>query len=163
MDDLMMLFRPSPETLLVRLAEPGDAAAISAMVIAAIRQSNASDYRPGVLDALAADFSREKTAAKMAQRKTLVAMVSGAIVGTAGFEAAKIQAVFVAPQFQRQGIGTVLMDEIEHMASCAQCSQVALWSSLTARDFYGKRGYVTLAPQVHRDIATVLMRKSLIR
>lgn len=163
MDDPMIRFRPSPETLLIRLAQSSDAAAISAMVIAAIRQTNAADYPPAIIEGLAADFSGEEVIAKMARRKTLVAIVSGAIAGTAALEAAKVQAVFVAPGLQRMGIGSALMDEIEHMASCARCSQVALWSSLTARDFYAKRGYVTLAPQVHREVATVLMRKSLIR
>ena len=163
MDDLTMLFKPSPTTLLIRLADQADAAAISAMVIATLRQTKAAECRPAVVEALAADFSCEKFRAAMARRKTLVAVMHGAIIGTAGLETAKVQAVFVAPGWQRQGVGSALMDEIEHLASCAQCSQVALWSSLPARDFYARRGYVTLAPQVHRDIATLLMRKSLVR
>ena len=158
-----MLFKPSPANLAIRMANQADAAAISAMVVTTLRQTHAAECRPAVIEALAAGFSWEKTSAGMARRKTLVAVMHGAIIGTAGLDAAKVQAVFVAPAWQRQGVGSALMDEIEHLASCAQCSQVALWSSLTARDFYAKRGYATLAPQIHRDIATLLMRKSLVR
>lgn len=159
----MLQFQPSPAQISIRLARQGDAEAISQMIVAALRAMHGPDYPPATIEAIAADFSPARLRSKMAQRKTIVAMSGSGIVGTAGLEAARVHAVFVAPGWQRQGIGSALMNEIEHLASCGQCSQIALWSGVAAQQFYTKRCYETLRRQVNQNVPTFLMRKSLVR
>ena len=144
MDDLTMLFKPSPATLLIRMADQTDAAAISAMAIATLRQTKAAECRPAVVEALAADFSCEKFRAAMARRKTLVAVMHGAIIGTAGLETAKVQAVFVAPDWQRQGIGAALLASVLATHGSRSVTVQTGAKNVPALSLYARAGFLEL-------------------
>lgn len=66
------------------------------------------------------------------------------VIGTGTLDGDHIKRVFVLPQFQKQGIGTLIMDFFE---SEIIKNHGAVWldSSLPAGKFYHNRGYVTKA------------------
>ena len=64
------------------------------------------------------------------------------MIGTGTLDGDHIMRVFVSPQFQRQGIGTLIMDFLE--AEIIKGHGAAwLESSLPAGKFYHNRGYIT--------------------
>ena len=71
------------------------------------------------------------------------------VVGTGTLNGDHIRRVFVLPQFQRQGIGTLIMDFFE---SKIIKNHGAAWldSSLPAGKFYKNRGYVTKEYEEHK-------------
>jgi ribosomal protein S18 acetylase RimI-like enzyme len=61
-----------------------------------------------------------------------------------GKEKAEIYAIYVLPQFWRQGIGGELLDEAEQRLVGQQFNAITLWvleENAQARQFYGARGY----------------------
>jgi hypothetical protein len=82
-----------------------DVEAISRMAIRALRETNARDYAPDVIDRLAATFTPERFAALVASRLVYIANAHGRIVGTANLDGAMARAVFVDLDYQGQGIG----------------------------------------------------------
>ena len=67
----------------VRPATSKDAAAISHVVIAALRQSNSQDYAPDIIAQVERNFAPEAVTVQLVQRKVLVALLGDTIIGTA--------------------------------------------------------------------------------
>jgi GNAT superfamily N-acetyltransferase len=57
-------------------------------------------------------------------------------------DAAKIRAFFVHPEWARQGIGSLILDECEQAARNAGFSKFEMGATLTGVPLYEKRGYV---------------------
>jgi GNAT superfamily N-acetyltransferase len=121
---------------LIRSAVPDDAKAISRVIIRALRESNAQDYPPEVIDSVSANFSPERVTQLMTERDVLIAVVADEVVGTASLQGAAVRTVFVDPDRQGRGIGAALMGEIEHRARQRDLSQLIVPSSITAEGFY---------------------------
>lgn len=78
---------------------------------------------------------------------------------------AKIRAFFVAPEFARRGVGTLLLDACEAAAVAAGFKSSELMATLPGLPFYAARGYLP-SPAVTLDyhgtsIAFVPMHKAL--
>ena len=58
-------------------------------------------------------------------------------------------AVFVEPEHQGRGIGTCLMDFLEHEALAKRIERVWLVAGLPAVKFYEKRGYEFVREKQH--------------
>ncbi len=56
-------------------------------------------------------------------------------------EAAKIRAFFIHPEYARQGLGKLLLEECEKQAKHQGFLQCQLMSTLSGIDFYQKNGY----------------------
>jgi len=78
--------------------------------------------------------------------------LEGRIVGVAAFETATtrfgtagiVTRMYVLPQFQRRGIGTALIAEIERMAKKLGIEEILIWTDPKATwaiSFYKKAGY----------------------
>jgi len=50
------------------------------------------------------------------KRKVFVALTGSRIIGTASLDSKIVRTVFVAPDVQRQGVGKLLMTEVERTA-----------------------------------------------
>jgi hypothetical protein len=70
----------------IRTAQPDDAPAISAVIVTALRISNARDYSPEVIARVVQHFSPECIEALIATRQVLVAMQDRQLFGTASLE-----------------------------------------------------------------------------
>ena len=125
-------------------AVEADAAKISALILRAIRLTNASDYKSSEINAICENFTTEMVLSKMAQRDVFVARLDREIVGTVSLGDGKLHSMFVEPIHQNTGIGVKLAMYLEQHAMDVGLSTLRLSSSLTARSFYEKLGYQLL-------------------
>ena len=56
----------------IRRATPQEADEISRIIVQALRQTNAQDYAPEIIEAVAANFTPDRVAALMRERHVLV-------------------------------------------------------------------------------------------
>ncbi|MFZ0396238.1 MAG: GNAT family N-acetyltransferase, partial [Terracidiphilus sp.] len=57
-------------------------------------------------------------------------------------DAAKVRAIFVHPQFARQGLGSLILKTVEEAARAAGFRRYEMGSTLTGVPLYRLRGYV---------------------
>lgn len=148
----------------IRLATPGDVPAISRLVQRAIRQRNAPDYTPEIVERACANFTEERLLARLTERDVFVAEIDGAPVGTVSFALAnaKLYSLFIDPGFDRQGLGTRLVGFIEAHAVARGVSELRLSAALPARPFYERLGYRATAFEERPEGSTWLMLKQLV-
>ena len=146
----------------VRTAQTADAEEISQVILAALHSSNARDYPPDVIARVAANFTPDAVLALLQRRVVLVAVQERVIVATAALDANVVRSVFVNPALQGQGIGRLLMIEIELRAREAGVTVLSVPSSLTAEPFYTKLGFHTVRDVYHGNERTLVMEKALL-
>ncbi|MBA6119327.1 GNAT family N-acetyltransferase [Pseudomonas sp. NC26] len=145
----------------VRPATSKDAAAISHVVIAALRQSNSQDYAPDIIAQVERNFAPEAVTVQLVQRKVLVALLGDTIIGTASLDGEVVRSVFVDPAHQKGGIGRQLMGAIHAIAARAGVDAVRVPSSITAEQFYAALGYQKIRDEFHGAERTIVMEKRL--
>jgi GNAT superfamily N-acetyltransferase len=145
----------------IRPATEDDAAAISALIRRTLRVSNAADYSVAEINRVYAYFSIDGVGARIRRQDVFVAEIDSEIVATVGYEAGQLWALFVAPERQRLGLGTMLVDYIESHARQRGARELGLSASLTGVDFYERLGHRRLAHRHHASGATYDMIKAL--
>ena len=78
----------------------------------------------------------------------------------------EVEAVYVLPDRQREGIGTALLRSLEEAARAAGLMQLSLSATTNAVSFYERAGYTRGASAVHRlpngvDLPCIRMSKTL--
>lgn len=141
----------------IRRALAHDAQAISKVVIAALRESNARDYSPEVIAQVEQHFCPAAILTLMKQRQMYVAVVEQHVVGTASLDQAVVRSVFVSPRHQGRGIGQRLMARLKEVATAAQVEELRVPSSLTAESFYAQLGFQKVRDELHGAERTVIM------
>jgi len=149
------------DPIAIRRATAADADDVSRIIIRTLRETNAKDYPPHVIDAVATAFSPERAALHISTRQVYLATDHGRIVGTASLDGATIRSVFVDPDHQRKGIGASLMMLIESLARAQATDTLAIQSSLTAQAFYRKLGVATIHEELQGDERIIVMTKRL--
>lgn len=126
----------------LRAFEPGDAAAVSALIERTIDACYPAVYSPRAVAHFkqfhSIDAVRDRASAGVL---LLVEDGGGEIVATGTRVGQEISGVFVAPERQGNGLGDVVMDELEAGAVREGCPLVHLYVSLPSRGFYEHRGY----------------------
>jgi GNAT superfamily N-acetyltransferase len=145
----------------IRRAISLDADGISRVIVRALRETNSRDYPPHVITAVAENFSPERVAVLLMTRQVYVALIDGAIVGTASLDGSAVRSVYVDPVYQRKGVGTRLMDILESAAKEQSIAILGVPSSITAESFYRKRGYAFVRNEFHGEEHTIIMRKEI--
>ncbi|MGY5800622.1 N-acetyltransferase family protein [Rhizobium sp. LEGMi12c] len=145
----------------IRPASEADAEAISGVIIAALRESNARDYAPDIIARVAESFSPAGVRRLLSNRTVLVAIDDGSLVGTASLDGAVVRTVFVSPSAQRRGIGASLMAAIERAAQASGIAVLSVPSSITAQGFYERLGFNAVGENFHGDERTIVMERSL--
>ncbi|MBO1538968.1 GNAT family N-acetyltransferase [Pseudomonas sp. OA65] len=146
---------------LIRNAMAADAPAISQTIINALRQSNAQDYSPEIIDQVAQNFSPPAILQLLAQRQILVATVDNHIVATASLDQDVVRSVFVDPSYQGKGLGRHLMARIQSIAINAGLNLLRVPSSITAEGFYASLGFEKVRDEFHKSERTIIMTKTL--
>lgn len=146
----------------VRLAQAVDAEGISQVILAALHSSNARDYPADVIARVASHFTPDAVRVLLQRRVVLVAIQDVEIVATAALDGNVVRSVFVNPALQGQGIGRLLMIEIELRARDAGVTVLSVPSSLTAEPFYTKLGFQTVRNVYHGNERTLVMEKALL-
>lgn len=145
----------------IRPARADDAEAISAVILAALRETNARDYSRDIIERVEQSFGPAAVAELLARRTVFVAMAAGELVGTASLDGQVVRSVFVRPDLQGQGVGRRLMAEIEQAARNRGVEVLAVPSSVTAEAFYARLGFTAVRDSYHGEERTIVMERSL--
>jgi GNAT superfamily N-acetyltransferase len=144
---------------LIRGAMPEDAEAISRLIVAALRESNARDYSPEIIEEVERSFSPLAVVRLLEVRQVFVAVVGGCVVGTAGLDGDTVRSVFVEPGYQGGGIGRLLMERVEDVAAGGGVDRLWVPSSITAEEFYLSLGFSKVRDEFHGGERTIVMEK----
>jgi N-acetylglutamate synthase-like GNAT family acetyltransferase len=144
----------------IRRAAAADAPAVYEIVLRALRDTNARDYPPSVIERLALTLP-EKVASHLETWCAFVAVGNGRIVGTGSLNGKTVSAVYVDPDCQRRGVATKLMDVVEKIADAQSLATLVVQSSVTAKAFYAKRGFKIVQESFFGDEPTILMTKDI--
>ncbi|MGB5827378.1 MAG: GNAT family N-acetyltransferase [Pseudomonas mandelii] len=145
----------------IRPATAADASAISQVIIQSLRQSNALDYSPDIIEQVEKSFSTESIRTLLTQRQVFVAMINSHIVATASLDRDVVRSVFVDPTQQGRGLGRQLMATIESIAAEAKIEVLRVPSSITAEAFYFKLGFRKVRDEFHGAERTIIMERRL--
>ena len=145
----------------IRSAHDDDAADISAVILHALRETNAKDYTDEIIERVERSFSPTAVRELIGKRTAFVATLGSRIVGTASLDGSVVRTVFVAPDVQAQGIGRLLMAEIERTARERNIPSMTVPSSVTAETFYARLGFKPVRDSYHGDERTIIMERSL--
>jgi putative acetyltransferase len=127
---------------LIRKFRFADAEKVSALIRFTMAHSNIQDYAFERLVVLIDYFSPAKIEQLNQERDCFVAELENLIVGTAALEGATLQTFFVHPAYQKQGIGTRLLGEVEQSARRKGLTHLKANASITGTAFYERHGYV---------------------
>jgi GNAT superfamily N-acetyltransferase len=145
----------------IRPALADDAADISAVILRALRETNAKDYADEIIAKVEQSFSPDAVRALIAKRSVFVATIGNRVVGTASLDGSVVRTVFVAPDEQTRGIGKLLMAQVEHIARARNIPALTVPSSVTAETFYARLGFKAVRDSYHGDERTIIMERSL--
>jgi putative acetyltransferase len=150
----------------VRHATAHDCHGILASHVAAIRELCAGDYSDTQLLAWSSRLKPEGYLPAIESNLFLVAEHDTQVIGFAEFAPSRgeVVAVYVHPQYSRQGVGTMLFQAIEHYAFETGIHEFCLSSSLTAVPFYQRFGFIAGQQTSHQladgtEIPCVPMRR----
>ena len=127
----------------------------------ALRETNARDYSPEIIERIVANFTPPDLTARMADCLMLVATIGDEIIGTASLRADSVRGMYVRPDCQGRGVGAALMHKIEKQAKVRGLETLGVPSSITAEGFYRKRGFVPVRDEFYGAERTVIMTKTL--
>ena len=113
-------------------------------------------YPSFIVDFFASHHSIEHIEQDIRKGCTGVVFADNKIVGTGSYEGNHITRVYVSPAYQRQGIGSFIMDQLEQEI-VQHYETVNLDASLPASHLYEKRGYQTIRHQQHLCNESVLV------
>ncbi|MFW5939913.1 MAG: GNAT family N-acetyltransferase [Halolamina sp.] len=165
----------------VREATRADRTAIREVHVASVRGLAPEAYSGAVVDAWVGDENRDPRQYRVEGEDVvfLVAVDDGEVVGfgesttnqdaTATYDIdtdAEVRAVYVAPDYAGEGVGTALLDELEARGQNRGVSTIALTASLNAVGFYESHDYERVETTEHEfggeeTGEAVVMRKRL--
>ena len=145
----------------IRKATDADVVPLSGLIRRTIRVSNSKDYDQQSIDLLCSIFEPEQVSKRIVNELILLCFVGGDLIGTVGLRRDYLRSLFIEPSYQRQGLGKVLVANIEQIARQNVISDILVHSSITAQRFYDALGYEFVEFQSYPEGAFVLMRKAL--
>ena len=152
----------------IRRATDQDRQGIWNVHLRAIREVCSGSYSEQQVTAWANLLSPASYVAVVRERVLLVSEDAGCITGFGQLNQAsgEVEAVYVLPDRQREGIGEALLRSLEEEARAAGFTKLSLSATLNAVPFYERCGYTREAPTVHRlangiDLPCVRMSKEL--
>jgi GNAT superfamily N-acetyltransferase len=148
-------------TCTVRPTRPGDADAISKVIVQALTETNSRDYAPEIIARLTCSFTPDAVQTLLDGKTMFTAELAGRVVGTASLDEARVRMVFVAPDVQGLGVGRALMAAVMAAARERGVDVLSLRSSITAEAFYARLGFTPVRDAFHGDERTIIMECAL--
>ena len=125
----------------IREFREADLPSVHRLVLNTIDISYRADYTPEVVEFFKDYHSPETIREDAEAGYTIVAVDGGAIVGTGTLRGTNVRRVFIDPARQKQGIGTLIVNELEQKAGRKGMYILDLSSALGARAFWERHGY----------------------
>lgn len=151
----------------IRKARPGEGQAIIALHARTAREINSRDYTLEEIEVWLARKSPEKEEARIGAGEVYVCVGDDeALLGYGSRRGDRIAGLYVAPDRQGQGVGSMLLEQLERDAIAEGIEILELNSTLTAAGFYQHRGYKALGKTQcfeagGQTLGAVAMRKRL--
>lgn len=152
----------------VRRADPAEYYQIWQLFHETIHHVNSADYSQEQLNAWSPEeYQSLPWETRMRKIDPIVAVVDGTIVGFSDLQTdGLIDMFYVHHQWQRQGVGRLLMDEINRLAFQLTLHTLHSYVSITAMPFFERHGFsVVRAQQVEvrgLRLQNFLMQKQLV-
>ena len=152
----------------IRKAKQEDRESIWRVHIRAIKEVCKSHYSENELEAWTGVLKPSRYTADIGNRTFLVAKDRENIVGFGrlNLENGKIEAVYVCPDHNRQGIGRKILNALERAAQDSNLATLYLWAALNAIPFYRSQGYTEQGQKKYLlpfgRVACIYMVKNLI-
>jgi tRNA-Thr(GGU) m(6)t(6)A37 methyltransferase TsaA len=118
-----------------------DIPGVGSLIRDTIRASYAPAYPPRAIDFFLNYHTDSAIEERAVNGLVITAERDSGIVATGSIVGNEITGVFVRPDLQGKGIGSIVMDELEAWATREGRGHVTLSISLPSRGFYEKRGY----------------------
>jgi len=119
-----------------------DLESVHRMVIEVVNACYSSVYPAGALELYKQFHSPENILNDTHTGYCVVAENGGEIVGTGTLLADWVRRVYVNPDYQKTGIGSMIYQSLENRAMSIQIPHLRLSASLIARAFWESKGYV---------------------
>ena len=138
------------KSFVIRPWNPQDTEALADVFRRSVREVSSRDYRPAQIEAwAAAPGNAHEWNDRMRSRVVFVADQEGEAIGFIQYEPPDhIDMTYVHPRWQRQGVATALLSEVEDEAKRRNVSLLNVEASITSRPFFEARGYEVITPQV---------------
>ncbi len=126
-----------------------DSAAILALFQDTIRRVNAADYGPEEIAAWSSvELEAEAWTARFAAQFVQVAEMDGQVAGFSSLASdGHVDRFYVSARTQRRGVGQALMESLLVEARRTGMARLYTESSVTARPFFERHGFVVLEEQ----------------
>lgn len=137
-----------PKTV-VREYQPTDADTLWQLFYDTIHTVNIRDYSPEQVDAWApCEIDRQRWASSLRAKMTFVAERDESVVGFGELEpSGHIDRFYCRADCQGQGVGSLLLDQLETKARSLGLQRLFTEASITAQPFFERRGYVLVREQ----------------
>ncbi len=128
--------------MLIRVGEAGDTEVVAALRHVALSASAPTVYSAREVVELLDGLDVDELRAMIEDRQLFVAEMDGRIVGCAGWRGMYLRHVYVAPDWERGGLGTRLVARAESdFRERTSAAVIHVASVIYARGFYEKLGY----------------------
>lgn len=129
--------------MIIRDYKPSDCTNMAKLFYDTVHTINAKHYTNEQLDAWATgNIDLEAWNCSFLEHDTLIAEVHGKVVGFADMDKkGYIDRLYVHKNYQRIGISTALVNELEQRARKAGVFNFETYASITAKPFFEKQGY----------------------
>lgn len=124
---------------------------LSEIILSNLYTINIKEHGKEIIDRISTNFTEEKIIENFTKRtKCIVALKDNKVVGTASLDKFRgdntgnkyiILTVFTKIENHKQGIGKILLNEIEKYAIELGAKEIVIPSSIHACEFYRKMGY----------------------
>lgn len=130
-----------PENIVIREYDEGDLLPVHKLIYKTIDACYIGVYPPRAVEYFKEFHSLEQIDERNTRGQIIIIEKSGAILATGSIVEGDIFAVFVDPESQGNGYGSVLMHELESRAKKMSIRKIELSVSLPSRKFYEKLNY----------------------
>jgi GNAT superfamily N-acetyltransferase len=120
---------------------PSDLDEVCELVRETVATSYAAVYPPRVVDFFHQYHERAIVVSDASGGHTIVVRSGGMLVATGTRIGTTVRRVFVRAEWQRRGIGRLVMAELEQAAAADEIERLDLSASLPALEFYLRLGY----------------------
>ena len=133
----------------VRTYEIGDTKQIVKLFYDTVHEVNIRDYTKAQVDAWApADINLETWTKSLSSKFTFVAEEGETIAGFGQLEAdGHIDCFYCHKDFQRQGIGKIILEQIDAKAKSLGIEKLYTEASVTAKPFFESEGFIVIRKQ----------------
>lgn len=161
----------------LRLGRKGDGRNVAQIRYRAIHEIASNDYPEKILKTWGRSLSKEELAKreenfnkriKQEENIIVVAEIDEKIAGFGeiSLQKTELTALYVNPDFKRQGVGTAIAKDLESRAKQSGLKSLTLRSSLTAELFYKRNGFQREKDGTHilatgKEMACVMMKKQI--